>query len=433
MSIIAVKEAVIITLDPDRPAFFRGDILIEKEYIHAITEHPNSIETEHSVKVIDGKNLIIIPGLINTHGHTAMTLFRSYADDLPLQEWLENKIWPAEELLESNDVYWGTLLGIAEMIKSGTTTFTDMYFFMDRVAEATEESGIRAMLSRGLIGLGSSAQEGLEETEGFIRDWHGRGNGRINVSLGPHAPYTCPPEFLKKVITMAEKYNRPLQIHVSETKKEVDDCIKDYGLTPPKLLYDTGLFDCKTIAAHCVHLTDEDIELMAEKDVGIAHNPGSNLKLGSGIAPVSKMLSKGLKVGIGTDGTASNNNLDMIEEIRFAALLEKGLFMDPTRINAETALKMATSMGAEVLGLPSTGVIKEGFKADLIGLKTDLPHWTPMNNPMANLVYSSAAADVDLVIVDGRILMENRTLKTLDEEKIRFEASRCARRLLEGR
>lgn len=433
MAGILIKNALLVPVDDQKPDFFYGDILIVNDCIEAIAVRPQKLDDSKVDQVINGENLIVMPGLVNTHGHAAMTLFRSYADDMPLKDWLEQKIWPIEEYLTADDVYWGTMLALAEMIKGGTTTFTDMYFFMDRVAEAAAESGIRAVLSRGLIGFGPTSESGLKETETFFEDWHDAENERIKIMLGPHAPYTCPPAFLRKVMDLAVKTGRPIQIHLSETRQEVEDSLKDHGFRPPKLLYDLGLFDFPVIAAHCVHLNEDDIEILAEKNVGVAHNPGSNLKLGSGIAPAARMLQSGITVGIGTDGASSNNNLDMIEEMRLAALLEKVISPDPIMIDALTALQMATAKGAEILFLKNTGRLREGWKADLIGLRCDRPHLTPMHNPLAHLVYASAAADVDLVMVDGRLLLERGELKTLDEEKIRYESARCAKRLVNAK
>jgi 5-methylthioadenosine/S-adenosylhomocysteine deaminase len=425
-----IKNTLLVTIDEQRPGYFFGDILISDDQIDKITEHPNKIDPASAEVIIDGRKLLVMPGLINTHGHAAMTLFRSYADDIPLKAWLEEKIWPIEEHLTSDDIYWGALLAICEMIRGGTTTFKDMYFFMDKVAEAASVSGIRAYLSRGMIGFGDSAEKGLKETEEFISNWNGAENGRINVTLGPHAPYTCPPDYLKKVIDLAHKTGRPLQIHLSETKQEVEESYSKYNQSPIEHVDKLGLFNCKVTAAHCVHISEHDINLLAEKNVGVAHNPGSNLKLGSGVAPVVKMLNRGIRVGIGTDGASSNNNLDMFEEMRLASLLAKGIAMDPTVLNAKTALQMATVTGSEALFMSKTGCLKEGWKADLIGLFLDQPHLTPMHDPLAQLVYAASAADVDLVMVDGRMLFEKGELKTIDEEKVRFEASRCASRLI---
>ncbi len=433
MTTILFKGAIVIPVADDLPDSFSGDILIQGDRIIDLAVHPQQINEQRAGQVIKANNLLVLPGLINAHGHAAMTLFRSYADDLPLKQWLEKEIWPIEEHLTAADVYWGTMLALTEMIRGGTTTFTDMYFFMDRVAEAAAESGIRAVLSRGMIGLSDGADRALQESEVFIKNWHGAAEGRISVLLGPHAPYTCPPPFLKQVTDLAARTGRPLQIHLSETKGEVEESVREHGLTPPKLLYNIGFLDLPVLAAHCVHVSDEDIELLAEKKVTVAHNPGSNLKLGSGIAPLAKMLARGIRVGIGTDGASSNNNLDMIEEMRLASLLAKGTAMDPTLVNAAQTIRLATSTGAKALFLEDTGSIKVGYKADLIGLRYDRAHLTPMHDPLAQIAYAASAADVDMVMVDGKVLLERGELKTLDEEKIRFEASRCAERLVQAK
>ncbi|HSW35803.1 MAG TPA: amidohydrolase [Candidatus Limnocylindrales bacterium] len=432
MSKHLIRGAIIIPIDPERPDYFVGDILVHDGMIETVSAYPLELDPMQADQITAGEKLIVMPGFVNTHGHAAMTLFRSYADDIPLKDWLEKKIWPIEARLESDDIYWGTMLAIVEMLKGGTTTFTDMYFFMDRVAQAAAQSGIRAVLSRGLIGFGGRSEEGLRETEALIENWHGAEAGRINIILGPHALYTCPPDFLHLVMDLAGRTERPIQIHLAETAGEVEDCLKIHGCTPAKLLYDLGLFDYRVIAAHCVHLSDEDIHLLAEKRVGVAHNPGSNLKLGSGIAPLVKMLQAGIKVGLGTDGASSNNNLDMLEEMRLATLLAKGTYHDPTMVGARTALELATRRGAQVLDLNRVGSIKEGYKADLIGINRDVPHMTPLHDPLAHVVYAAAAADVRLVMVDGTVLIEKGEFKLLDEEKIMAEASRCAARLTGG-
>ncbi|HHX86747.1 MAG TPA: amidohydrolase [Firmicutes bacterium] len=432
MNNLLITGATIVTIDDQRPDYFSGDLLVEGDKIAGITEHPESIDPDRAQQVIQGDNLIVLPGLINAHGHAAMTLFRGYADDLPLMRWLEEKIWPAENSLTGDDVYWGTMLAIAEMLKGGTTTFTDMYFFMDRVAEAVAESKMRAVLSRGLAGVGLGSGKLLKEAESFINTWQGRENGRINTSLGPHAPYTCPPRFMKKVMEIASRTGRPLQIHLSETTGEVERCRRKHGCTPIQLMDKIGLFQFKVIAAHCVHLNGEDISILAQHGVGVAHNPGSNLKLGSGVAPLTGLLQAGVKVALGTDGAGSNNNLDLWEEIYLAALLSKGVHQDPTLIPAKLALKMATSYGAEVLRLPRLGKLKEGYQADIIGVRKDAPHLKPIFDPLAHLVYTASAADVQLVMVDGQILVDNGELTGLDEERIMFEASKRAY-LLTGR
>ena len=375
--------AQILALDPERPDYFTGDLLIECDRITAIREEAGLIERQRADRVIEGRDLLLMPGMINTHGHAAMTLLRGYADDLPLKEWLEEKIWPVEENLDGDDIYWGTLLAICEMLKGGTTTFTDMYFFMDRAAEAAADGKIRAVLSRGLVGLGDSGGEALQEAASFQKEWHGAADGRISVTYGPHAPYTCPPDYLRRVMEEAAKTKSPLQIHLAETAHEVEECRRDYGCTPVEHLQQLGLFEHRVIAAHCVHLSDEDIAILGANRVGVAHNPGSNLKLGSGIAPAARLLEAGVPVGLGTDGAASNNNLDLLEEMRLAALLAKGSACDPTLVPAKRALQMATVNGAKLLGLSDVGLLKEGFKADLIAFNLKAPQATPFFDPLA--------------------------------------------------
>ncbi|CUH94252.1 5-methylthioadenosine/S-adenosylhomocysteinedeaminase [Propionispora sp. 2/2-37] len=381
-------------------------------------------------KIIDCTDKLAIPGLINAHTHAAMTLFRSYADDMLLMDWLENKIWPAEANLTAEDIYYGSLLAIAEMIKTGTTTFADMYFEMPHVAQAVSESGIRAVLSRGMAGVSPNAEQALTESESFFRQYHNAADGRITVMLGPHAPYTCPPEYLKRVVGLAQRLGAEIHIHLSETAGEVENCIQQYGQSPIALMADLGLFECGTLAAHCVHVSPEDIHIMQQKQVRVAHNPGSNMKLASGIAPVSQMLKAGICVGLGTDGAASNNNLDMLEELRLAALLHKVNLQDPLVIPAKEACRMATHYGARALGLEkTTGVIAPGYKADIVLLDMKAPHWYPRHDQVSLLTYSASSGDVHTVIVNGKILLDNRTLTTIDEERLVHEAHHRSMRL----
>lgn len=406
------------------------NILIEDDIIKQISEDKNFEKIDY---VIEGKNKIALPGLVNTHTHLAMTLFRGFADDLPLKEWLEEKIWPQEAKLTAEDVYWGSLLGICEMIKGGTIAFADMYFFMDEVAKAVSESGVKASLSVGMIGVSGDENEILSRGVSFAQNWHNAENGRIKVMLAPHAPYTCPPSFLEKVINKAVEMNLGIHTHLSETYLEVENIKNMYGLTPVRLMHRVGLFNVSVLAAHCVFVDDEEIEILSEKGVGVAHNPQSNLKLASGVAPVKKMVEKGVKIGLGTDGPASNNNLDLWEEIRLVATLHKGVEKDPVCIPAKEALDMATKNGMEILGFENSGIIKEGYKADLILVNINKPHFYPRHNLISHLVYSALSSDVDTVIVDGKVLMEKRELKTLDEEKIMFEAEKRAFDLIKKR
>jgi 5-methylthioadenosine/S-adenosylhomocysteine deaminase len=382
-------------------------------------------------QVIDCTNMLAVPGFVNTHTHAAMTLFRSYADDMKLMDWLQNKIWPAEANLVAEDVYWGTLLAITEMVKSGTTTFSDMYFHMPHVAQAVADSGIRAVLARGMAGVAPNAEQALAESEDFFHQYHNAADGRITVMLGPHAPYTCPPEYLKRVVALAQRLGSEIHIHLSETIGEVEECKKKYGKSPIELMKELGLFDCGVLAAHCVHVSSTDITLMKEANVRIAHNPGSNMKLASGIAPLPQMLAAGLCVGLGTDGAASNNNLDMLEEVRLAAMLHKVHTLDPLLIPAKTAINMATNYGAQALGLGTvTGTIAPGFKADITLFNMHAPHWYPRHDRLSLLAYSANSGDVHTVMINGKIILDNKRLTTIDEEQVMYEANQRGLRLV---
>lgn len=424
-----IHDVTVLTVNESYDIIANADVVIDGQTISYVG--PQKEWALPFDSHIQGQGKLLAPGFVNAHGHAAMSLLRSFADDVPLMYWLEKRIWPIEARLKREDVYWGTMLAILEMVKNGTTTFTDMYFFMDQVAEAADESGIRAVLSRGLVGIGQMAEKGLSESEQFVNNWRGRGDGRITTMLGPHAPYTCPPEYLKRVMSLRAKLNVPIHIHLSETREEVERISAQYGMTPTALLKDAGLLECPVLAAHCVHLTEEDMDILKEHDVRVAHNPGSNLKLGSGIAPVPDLLKRGIIVGLGTDGAASNNNLDMMEEMRLAALLHKGSRMDPLAITAREALAMATRESAKAVFLDHVGVVAEGMKADLVMLGLHKPHLTPRHDLVAHLVYAAQPSDVTLVMVNGRVLLKDGELTTLDEEKILYQAEQRAMHLVQ--
>ncbi|MGI6606371.1 MAG: amidohydrolase [Peptococcia bacterium] len=439
---IIIKDALIIPLSslPGGSAWFRGDIIIEGSYIKAIGEKLLEKENQpdgaafRDYSVIDGRDCLVIPGFVNCHTHAAMTMLRGYADDLPLQPWLETKIWPREAHLQADDIYWGAQLAVLEMLKSGTTTFADMYFYMEETAQVALESGIRACLSRGMVGTGDKAELAIEESEQFVRAWHGKGEGRITCLFGPHAPYTCPPEYLQRVMALADAHGVGLHIHLAETEQEVADISRQYGQRPVELLASIGFFTGRhVLAAHCVHLAEEEIDILVRHHVGIAHNPESNMKLASGIAPVPQLIQRGAIVGLGTDGAASNNNLDMLEEMRTCALLHKVNTYDPTVMPADVVLEIATKNGAKVLGLSEVGTLAPGQKADLLLLNLRQPHLTPLHQPVANLVYAAQSSDVQTVIVDGKIVMKDRQMLTMDEERILFEAGERSRILASKR
>lgn len=421
---ILIKNITVLSMNGREELINNTNIYITDNKISHIGDLRNDIEVE---RIIDGKNKLAMPGLINSHTHIGMSLLRNYADDLPLFDWLSKKIWPIEDKLNSKDMYWGSLLSMVEMIQSGTTSFCDMYFIMEEVAKGVEESGMRAVLTRGLVEEKNNPDRKLNEARELYRDWHGKANGRIRTMVAPHAPYTCSDEFLLKTMDLAKELNTGIHIHLSETKKEVEDSYTLHGKSPIMHVNDLGLFDFHTIGAHCVHVDDADIELMFEKNVHPVNNPGSNLKLGSGFSPVDKMLKRGIKVALGTDGSSSNNNLNMFKEINLAAIVNKAVNMDAESVPAFAAIEMATINGAKALDWSDEiGSIEVGKKADMILVDLDKPHLYPRHNIVSSIAYSAAGSDVDTVIIDGKIIMEKRIITTLDVEKIMYMAQNQA-------
>jgi 5-methylthioadenosine/S-adenosylhomocysteine deaminase len=407
-----------------------GEIAIDNGTILSVGEKGSAPEGFVPDRILDLPDDVVMPGLINTHTHAAMTMLRSYADDLPLMPWLQTKVWPFEEKLTDEDIYWGTMLALAEMIQSGTTTMLDMYASMDQVAEAVLKAGTRGVLARGLIGNGPNGERAFTENIDLVNKYHGAGNGRLQVMFGPHAPYTCSGEYLQKVKAEADRLGVGIHIHVAETQDEIQIVKEQQGKTPVQWLNDLGLFGGHVVAAHCVHLTEEDIDILAEKNVSVAHNAESNMKLNSGTAPIPELRSKGVVVGLGTDGASSNNNLDLFGEMRSAALQQK-LKKDSTALPAYEVLEMATHGGAQALGLEKVGKLTPGFKADLISINFDQPHFYPRFSIPAHLVYVAHAGDVRTVMVDGEFLMEDRHLKTIDVKQVCQEVEQRAKRIAE--
>lgn len=416
-----IKNGSFAVPDAGKPVI-HGCMVIENDRITYIGEE--TPELESGIPVVDGTHLFFLPGLINTHGHAAMSLLRGYGDDMALQIWLEEKMWPMEAKFTSNDVYRGTSLSVLEMLKGGTTTFLDMYDHMDQVAQVVQESGIRASLMRGVIGLCPEdvQRHKLNEAIQFARDWNGQADGRITTMISPHAPYTCPPDFIEKFVQAAHDLDLPMHTHMSETKAEVEQNVRDYGLRPVAHLEKLGMFSRPSLVAHAVHLNDEEIEILAANHVSVSHNPGSNLKLASGVARVTDLLKAGVRVSLGTDGAASNNNLDMFEEMRLAALIHKGVSGDPTAIPAMEALKMGTIYGAQSIFLKDVGTLAPGMKADFIALNTDQAHFLPHTDLISHAIYSASSKDVEHVWVDGKQVVKHGASLTLDEERIRREA-----------
>ena len=421
MTDIVIRNGWILTPD----GLVRGEVAIEDGIITNIGEKISAN------RVIDARNGIVMPGLVNAHTHLGMTLLRGYADDIPLGRWLNEYIWPVEAKLDERDVYVGTLLGCLEMIRSGTTTFADMYIRMDGAARAVETSGLRASLSYGMIELGdeSRAERELKTGKEFVKRWSNAASGRITTMYGPHAPNTCSPEFLTRVRECSDRDGVSIHIHLAETEAEINEMKSKHGMCSVRLLDKIDFLGPDVLAAHCVWLSPEDIKILKKNDVKVAHNPTSNMKLGSGIAPVPELLKGGIVVALGTDGCASNNDLDMFEEMRMAALLHKVHKLDPTVISAREALEMATINGARALGIDA-GVIAVGKKADIIIVDTNKPHLTPKHDLISHLVYCAKGTDVSTNIVDGKILLENYELTMLDEMKIMADAEKVARDLI---
>lgn len=434
---VILSGGIVVTMNERLDVFHEGAVVIKDGKIVAVGPAAD-LRGYEAVEMIDCTGQAIIPGLINAHTHVPMSLLRGLADDLRLDVWLYGYMLPVErEFVNEESCYYGTLLSCAEMIRSGVTCFADMYYFEEEVARAAQEAGMRAICAETVMKLPTpdavSYDESLEYCRQFIAGW--KGHSLIVPAIGPHSTYTCTPEILEEVVDLAQKYDVPLLIHVAETEGEVDGTRQLYGCLPAFCLDNFGILDSKALAIHGVYLTEEEIKLMAQKGVGVAHAPTSNLKLASGVAPVARMLELGLNVGIGTDGPASNNDQDMFEEMRLAALLAKGITRDPKAVPARIALTMATIGGARALHLDHiTGSIEVGKQADLAIVDLGEPHFTPKfalsaDNIYSQLVYAGKSADVRHVLANGRLLMKDRELLTIDTETIMAEMQRIADRV----
>lgn len=402
---ILLKDITAVTMDDSQKVIDHAYLAVEGSRISYLgKEMPaGTFDT-----VIDGRNKVVMPGLVNAHTHVAMTLLRSYADDMNLQDWLFQKIFPFEDTLTPEMVSEGSRVGIEEMLKSGTTCFCDMYFFQKETARAAEEAGIRAVLCEGVTDDVLAVK--LQKTDELLEQLNG--NQRIKVGISPHAVYTCNPETLKRCAAYAKEHHLFIHTHLSETKVENADCFRDYGMTPAALMEQCGLFELPVVAAHCVHLSKEDKEILQRHQATAVHNPVSNLKLASGVAEITDLVKQGIQVALGTDGASSNNNLNMFEEIKLTGILHKGITGDPTVLPAWEVLKMATVNGAQALGYQDLGMLKEGYLADMIVLDFSAAHLTPNHNTVSNLVYAVQGSDVETTIVDGEIVW-NRASRTV--------------------
>jgi 5-methylthioadenosine/S-adenosylhomocysteine deaminase len=431
---LIVKGGTVVTMDGNRRVIENGGVAIKSGRIVAVG---NTVEIDRAYaarEVIDAAGKVVIPGLINGHTHVPMTLFRGLADDLDLQEWLTKYIFPAEAKNVTEEfVRVGTRLGLAEMIRGGTTTYCDMYYFEDAIADETFKAGMRGVLGETVIDFpvadNKTNEQAMAYVEKFVSRW--KGNALIIPAIAPHAPYTVSEDHLKAVRAFSDRTGAPIVTHISETKREVDDSIKAKGASPIDYLNRIGFLSNRVIAAHVVWPSEEELGLLKTIGVGIVHNPQSNMKLASGVAPVPEMLKQDLPVGLGTDGAASNNDLNLWEEMDTAAKLHKVISRDPKVVTAEEAFEMATLRGARALHLEKEiGSLEEGKRADLVIVDLDDLNQTPFYNIYSDLVYASKAADVRTVIVEGRIIMRDRRLLTLDEETIKADARRFRERIV---
>lgn len=390
----------------------------------------NKIQAETK---INARKKIAMPGLINCHTHVPMTLFRGIAEDQPLETWLKKTIWPLEAKLKSEDVHVGTLLGCLEMIKNGTTCFADMYFHEDMVAKAVEKSGLRGVLAEGIIEAGNKAlgEKMLNESIDFAEKFRAYANGRVTTFLGPHAAYSCSPELITKIKNKSLELNVGVHIHLAESKEMFREFEKRYNSSEVEFLDKIDFFSGHVLAAHCTNLSRKDVQILSKRGVNVAHVPVANMKLGVGAAKVKDLTDLGVNVGLGTDGPASNNTLDMFETVKIATLLQKLVYLNPKILPVYEVLKMATLNGAKALRLwKSIGSLEVGKRADIILVDLSKPHLKPLHDIYANIVYSAHGSDVDTVIVDGKIVMENRHVKTLDEQAVIERAEKTAFDLL---
>lgn len=413
---IVLKDILAVLPKNDTDVICETDIYIEGNRIAAIGSRPEGFSED---KVIDGKDKLAIPGLVNCHTHSYMSFMRNVADDLSFMDWLFGTIDPIEQQMTDEDTYWGACLAIIEMMKSGTTCFNDMQMNIHQTTRAVKESGMRAVICRGLVGSGDDEAGQIRLRQAYEERDAASDCDRMTFMLGPHAPYTCDDAFMRIVSEEAKKNNMRIHVHLSESESEIKQIKEKYHCTPIVMADKNGLFDVPAIAAHCVQITEEDMDILKAKNVSVVTNPASNMKLGNGFAPVPKMLEKGINVCIGTDGAASNNSLNLFHEMSLLALIHKGVAKTPQCISAKEVLRIATINGARALGLEEEiGTLEAGKKADIAILNLNTPSLTPRNNLIAGLSYSANGSEVETVIIDGKVTMENRKVLTMDEELV---------------
>jgi len=428
---VLIHGCIVLPMDGKR-IIEDGALLIKNGKITFVGKSTSTSNITADVK-INAKGKVAIPGLINCHTHISMSLFRGIAEDQPLETWLKETIWPLENKLKTEDIYVGALLGCLEMVKTGTTCFADMYFHEDMVAKAIEESGLRGVLAEGIIEAGNKilGERTFNKSLEFARKFHGYANDRVRAMLGPHAAYSCSSDLLKKISENACELGVGLHLHLAEAKSMFDEFEKKYKVSEVEFLDNMGFFNGHVLAGHCINLSQNDMKILSKRGVHVAYVPVANMKLGLGAAKIKDLISLGVNVGLGTDGPASNNTLDMFETMKFAALLQKLTYRNPTVLSAYEVLEMATINGAKALGLEDKiGSLETGKCADVILIDLENPHLKPLHDIFASLVYSARGSDVDTVIVDGKIIMENRNIKSLDEMHVLEEAEKAAFDLL---
>jgi 5-methylthioadenosine/S-adenosylhomocysteine deaminase len=432
MATIHIRNLEIVTLNDEGTLLHDADLVVQDGRIAHLGSAPVDLQPD---EVIDGRGKVAMPGLINSHCHSPMTFERGWAEDLPFDRWLNEKIWVGESALTSDDVYWGAALAACEMIRSGTVAYNDKYFYMDRVAEVVRESGMKAALTWTVFGIGEEAEmgRGLEGTVAWIKETHETGEVRIRTYLGPHSPYICPPEFLSRIVEYAHELGQGIHLHLAESDDQVKQSLERYGLRPVQHVNSLGVLDVPggCVAAHCLVIDDTDTRILVEKDVHVPHCPITYMKLAMPFPPLEARLNAGVNVCLGTDGPASNADMDMFATLRQTALIHKYQSLNPELIPGDTALRMATQNSARALGFDDMGVLEIGAPADLILLNIDAPHMRPTHSLIANLVHSAKGADVTDMMVDGHWLMRARELKTLDEERILYEAEQHAQAMVQ--
>lgn len=422
-----ITNAYVLDMVGDTANIEKKDILINENIIEKIEK---DIDKDIQIdEKINARNMLVMPGLVNTHTHLAMSIFRGYKADQKLIDWLENAIFPVEDKLKPEDIYWNSYLSCLEMIKSGTTTCNDMYFGMNKTVEAINDTGLRAVV--GWCIKDDSIKDKVEKTREYAEKYNKDKNSKIKIYVSADAPHTCNPDTIKLCVDLAKELNTGIHIHLAETIDEETKIKSRYDKRSTEYLNDLNVFDVPVVLAHGIYVSDTDIEILKNIKGGISHNPISNCKLSSGICDVVKLRKNGINIGLGTDGIGSTTTMDMFEEMKTAAYLQKVNTMEPSSISAYDILKMATIEGAKVLGMDDEiGTLEVGKKADMIFIKNDKLHLCPENDVCANIVYSANGADVESVMIDGKIIMQNRKMINLDEKQVMKQVKKIAKRLL---